>query len=116
VEACSACLRCSERSGAFGGSELGLFSEPAKRRPGAIESPSLSLLADLQELRRARGYSVRELATRAKVDHVTVVRVENEHTEPQPRTLRRFAEALDVDVGFFYSEEPITPLAQVARL
>jgi len=70
----------------------------------------------LKELRQARGYSVRELARRAIVDHVTVVRIENEHTEPQPRTLRRLAEALDVDVRFFYSEEPVTPLAQVARL
>jgi len=78
------------------------------------DTPSVG--ARLKELRRARGYSVRELASRAKVDHVTVVRVENDHTEPQPRTLRKLAEALDVDVGFFYSEEPITPLAQVARL
>jgi len=65
----------------------------------------------LKELRLARGYSVRELASRATVDHVTVVRVENGHTEPQPRTLRKFAEALGVEVRFFYSEEPITPLA-----
>jgi len=70
----------------------------------------------LKELRRARGYSVRELAGLAKVDHVTVVRVENNHTEPQPRTLRKLAEALGVDVTFFYSEEPITPLAQATRL
>src|SRR5919112_332302 len=37
-------LRCSGRSGAFGGSELVLFSEAAKRRSGAIESPSLVLV------------------------------------------------------------------------
>ena len=72
--------------------------------------------ARLKELRRARGYSVRELASRAKLDHVTVVRIENNHTEPQPRTLRKLAEALSVDMTFFYSEEPITPLAQAARI
>jgi hypothetical protein len=49
------CLRCSERLGAFGGSELGLFSEAAKRRSGAIESPSLlppvdPLLRDTEEV------------------------------------------------------------------
>ena len=70
----------------------------------------------LKELRQARGYSVRELAGLAKVDHVTVVRVENNHSEPQPRTLRKLAEALSVDMTFFYSEEPITPLAQAAHL
>ena len=70
----------------------------------------------LKELRQARGYSVRELAELAKVDHVTVVRVENSHTEPQPRTLRKLAEVLSVDITFFYSEEPIAPLAQATRL
>ena len=78
------------------------------------DTPSLG--ERLKELRRARGYSVRELASRARVDHVTVVRIENSHTEPQPRTLRKLAEALDVDVRFFYSDEPITPLAQAARI
>ncbi len=78
------------------------------------DTPSVG--ARLKELRRARGYSVRELASRATVDHVTVVRIENNHTEPQPRTLRKLAEALGVDVRFFYSEEPITPLAQAVRL
>ena len=78
------------------------------------DAPSVG--ARLKELRRARGYSVRELASRAAVDHVTVVRIENDHTEPRPGTLRKLAEALDVDVRFFYSEEPVTPLAQVARL
>jgi hypothetical protein len=39
-------LRCSERSGAFGGSDLGLFSEAPKRRSGDAEPPSL-LLANL---------------------------------------------------------------------
>ena len=78
------------------------------------DTPSVG--ARLKELRQARGYSVRELASRAAVDHVTVVRIENDHTEPHPRTLRKLAESLGVDVGFFYSVEPITPLARAGRL
>src|SRR5215217_9688020 len=65
-------LRCSERSGAFGGSELRLFSEAPKRWSGAIEPPSSSLLADLvlggkgEAASLAGGSSARGRSGRAK--------------------------------------------------
>jgi len=56
----------------------------------------------LRHWRERRGYSVRELARRARVPHVTIVRVENDQTSPTVRMLERLAKALGIDVRDFF--------------
>ena len=51
----------------------------------------------LRELRIRRLLSLRELATRADVAQRTIVEAESGRQVPQPRTMRKLAEALDVD-------------------
>jgi transcriptional regulator with XRE-family HTH domain len=56
----------------------------------------------LRQLRERRGYSTRELARRAGVPHVTIVRIENDQTNPTVRMLERLAKALGIDVRDFF--------------
>jgi len=51
----------------------------------------------LRHWRERRGYSVRELARRAGVTHVTVVRIENDQVSPTVMMLERLARALRID-------------------
>jgi transcriptional regulator with XRE-family HTH domain len=51
----------------------------------------------LRRWRERRGYSVRELARRAGVTHVTVVRIENDQVSPTVMMLERLAKALRID-------------------
>jgi transcriptional regulator with XRE-family HTH domain len=51
----------------------------------------------LRHWRERRGYSVRELARRAGVTHVTVVRIENDQVSPTVMMLERLAKALQID-------------------
>ncbi|MBI2525275.1 MAG: helix-turn-helix transcriptional regulator [Candidatus Rokubacteria bacterium] len=60
----------------------------------------MSLL--LRHWRERRGYSVRELAQRAGVGHVTVVRIENHHLSPTVRMLEKLAKALEITVRDFF--------------
>lgn len=50
----------------------------------------------LRRWRERRGYSVRELARRAGVTHVTVVRIENDQVSPTVMMLERLAKALRI--------------------
>lgn len=51
----------------------------------------------LRDLRKRALMSQRELAKRSGVGVTTVVRIERNQVEPQGRTIRKLAEALDVD-------------------
>jgi len=56
----------------------------------------------LRHWRDRRGYSVRELARRAGVGYVTVVRIENEQMSPTVAMLEKLAKALDIQVRDFF--------------
>ena len=53
----------------------------------------------LKDMRVRRAMSQDDLAEKAGVGLNTVNRLERNHTEPRPSTLRKLAEALDVDPG-----------------
>jgi transcriptional regulator with XRE-family HTH domain len=56
----------------------------------------------LRHWRNKRGYSVRELARRAKVGFVTVSRIENGHISPTVAMLEKLAKALGITVRDFF--------------
>jgi transcriptional regulator with XRE-family HTH domain len=56
----------------------------------------------LRHWRDRRGYSVRELARRARVGYVTIVRIENGHMSPTVAMLEKLAKALEIDVRDFF--------------
>ena len=56
----------------------------------------------LRQWREKRGYSVRELARRARVGFVTVSRIENGHISPTVAMLEKLAKALEIDVREFF--------------
>ncbi len=51
----------------------------------------------LRQIRRERALSLRELGRMSDVAFDTINKLENEHREAQPLTLRKLAEALDVE-------------------
>ena len=51
----------------------------------------------LRELRLRRMLSLRELGERSGVAFDNINKLENEHRDAQPRTLRKLAEALEVE-------------------
>ena len=56
----------------------------------------------LREWREKRGYSVRELAERAGVSYVTVVRIEGGKFSPTVALLEKLAKALGIPVRDFF--------------
>ena len=52
--------------------------------------------ARLRQIRQERAFSLRELGRVSGVAFDTINKLENEHREAQPRTLRKLAEALGV--------------------
>jgi transcriptional regulator with XRE-family HTH domain len=50
----------------------------------------------IRELRQRKLLSQRELAEKAGVSETTIVKLEMGATKPQPRTLRKIAEALGI--------------------
>ena len=60
------------------------------------------MLVTLRYWRERRGYSVRELARRAGVGYVSVVRIENDQLSPTVAMLEKLAKALDVEVRDFF--------------
>ena len=56
----------------------------------------------LRHWRDRRGYSVRELARRARVGYVTIVRIENGHMSPTVAMLEKLAKALGIYVRDFF--------------
>ena len=63
-------------------------------------TPSVPVL--LRHWRERRGYSVRELARRARVGFVTVSRIENGRMSPTVAMLEKLAKALEIDVRDFF--------------
>ena len=53
--------------------------------------------ARLRQIRQERALSLRELGRVSGVAFDTINKLENEHREAQPRTLRKLAEALGVE-------------------
>ena len=53
--------------------------------------------ARLRQLRQERALSLRELGERSGVAFDTINKLENEHREAQPRTIRKLAETLGVE-------------------
>jgi transcriptional regulator with XRE-family HTH domain len=56
----------------------------------------------IRHWRDRRGYSVRELARRAGVGYVSIVRIENEQVSPTVTMLEKLAEALGIEVRDFF--------------
>src|SRR5215210_603228 len=76
----------------------------------------------LKELRRLRGISQRDLAEKAGLSTGTIAWLETRKHEPQPRTMRKIAAALGVEVADLYPEAdfplaaaPATPLTELSR-
>jgi transcriptional regulator with XRE-family HTH domain len=60
--------------------------------------PSVVYIGDkLKEIRTRRLLTQIELAEKAGVDPSTIIHTERNRTEPQFRTIRKLAKALDVD-------------------
>jgi transcriptional regulator with XRE-family HTH domain len=67
----------------------------------------------LRHWREKRGYSVRQLAERAGVSYVSIVKIENGRMSPTVAMLEKLAKALDISVREFFpvvkrSSEPRT--------
>ncbi len=60
------------------------------------------MLILLRHWRAQRGYSVRELARRAGVGYVTIVRIENDQLSPTVTMLEKLARALRMGVRDFF--------------
>jgi len=60
------------------------------------------MLVRLSHWRDRRGYSVRELAKRARVGYVTIVRIENGHMSPTVAMLEKLARPLGIAVRDFF--------------
>jgi len=58
----------------------------------------------LKEIRTRRFLTQEELAEKAGVSHSTIVNIERNHAEPQFRTIRKLARALDVDPTEFLGD------------
>jgi transcriptional regulator with XRE-family HTH domain len=68
----------------------------------------------LREFRRRRGWSQKDLADESGVGQDTISGIESGRHEPRPSTLRKLADALDVEVADFF-REPALPLAEAPR-
>jgi transcriptional regulator with XRE-family HTH domain len=68
----------------------------------------------LKEYRRQKGLSQKDLADASGVGQDTISGIESGRHEPRPSTLRKLAEALDVQVADFF-REPALPKAKAPR-
>jgi transcriptional regulator with XRE-family HTH domain len=68
----------------------------------------------VKEIRRRKGWSQKELAEESGVGQDTISGIESGRHEPRPSTLRKLADALDVEVADFF-REPAVPLADASR-
>ena len=57
--------------------------------------------SNLKRLRQQRVLSLTDLARLSGVNRITINRIENGKQKPLPRTIRKLAEALQVDVQDF---------------
>jgi|SRR5215217_9006674 len=73
------------------------------------------MVVALEHIRRLRGLSQRELAEKAGVSPATVYELEvGKRPTPRPSTLRKLAEALEVEIADLLGE-PAVPLAKAPR-
>jgi transcriptional regulator with XRE-family HTH domain len=63
----------------------------------------------VKEIRRRKGWSQKDLADESGVGQDTISGIESGRHEPRPSTLRKLADALDVEVADFF-REPAVPL------
>ena len=68
----------------------------------------------VKEIRRRKGWSQKELAEESGVGQDTISGIESGRHEPRPSTLRKLADALNVEVADFF-REPAVPLADASR-
>jgi transcriptional regulator with XRE-family HTH domain len=68
----------------------------------------------LKEIRRQKGLSQKDLSDASGVGQDTISGIESGRHEPRPSTLRKLAEALDVQVADFF-REPALPKAEAPR-
>jgi transcriptional regulator with XRE-family HTH domain len=71
------------------------------------------MLVRLNHWREHGGYSVRELARRAGVGYVTIVRIENDQLSPTVAMLEKLAAALGIELRDFFP--PTTKRKRRAR-
>jgi transcriptional regulator with XRE-family HTH domain len=60
---------------------------------------------NLEQIRRTRVLSRKELARRSEVDESTIYRAEHGHTKLRPSTVRKLARALEVPPDQLISEQ-----------
>jgi transcriptional regulator with XRE-family HTH domain len=65
----------------------------------------------VKEIRRRKGWSQKDLAEESGVGQDTISGIESGRHEPRPSTLRKLADALDVEVADFF-REPAVPLGE----
>ena len=68
----------------------------------------------VKEIRRRKGWSQKDLAEESGVGQDTISGIESGRHEPRPSTLRKLADALDVEVADFF-REPAAPLVEVPK-
>jgi transcriptional regulator with XRE-family HTH domain len=71
-------------------------------------------MESVRRMRREKGLSQQELADLAGVGQDSISAIETGKHEPHPRTLRKLANALDVEVADFF-REPAVPLGEAPR-
>ena len=60
---------------------------------------------NLKKLREKQSLSLSDLAQKSGVNRITIHRIENGKQKPMPRTVRKLADALQVDVEKLRSNE-----------
>ena len=66
----------------------------------------MSIGTRIIQIRNHKGISQRQLSERSGIASSYLSRIENRRVEPQPKTLRRIAEALGVPVSEMFDERP----------
>jgi transcriptional regulator with XRE-family HTH domain len=69
----------------------------------------------VKEIRRRKGWSQKDLAEESGVGQDTISGIESGRHEPRPSTLRKLADALEVEVADFF-REPAVPLAKAPEM
>lgn len=67
----------------------------------------INIGAKVQEFRKARGMSLRELAAKVSLSPSMLSQVENNSVNPSINTLKNIAEALQVPLFKFFKDEPL---------
>jgi len=68
--------------------------------------------SNLKKLREQRALSLTDLSNLTGINRVTINRIENNKQKPMPRTIRKLAEALEVDVGLLTTGRATFPKKQ----